>query len=258
MNGATFTLPVSQTELRITELDFNPGASNDAEIAAGFVDNGAFEFIEIFNPSSVGSIDLSGIEFVEGVNFSFPSVELGPGERAVVVENTFAFRARYGDEINVLGQWTGGLSDAGEAITLLDATGQTIQAFTYDDAAPFPTSPDGGGTSLNVVDIEGDYNLGSNWVADAPSPGLADAVIGRGVADVIVSGSGFLAGFVDAVDGDGIGAGNGLGYSLAGAHQLESLPWSNIDTLYVQFTGDVSATLTDGSVLLTRYERRRL
>ena len=75
--------------------------------------------------------------------------------------------------------------------------------------------------------------------------------IGSGVVDMMVGGTNFSPEFLDVIDGDGEGDGNGLGYSLAGDHQLDSLPWTNIDTLYLQFSGDVSATLTNGSVLLT-------
>ena len=62
------------------------------------------------------------------------------------------------------------LSNGGETITLLDATGQTVQQFAYDDTAPWPTSTDGGGTSLNVVDTDGDYGSSNNWIAAVPSP----------------------------------------------------------------------------------------
>ena len=249
LHDATFTLPATRAEVRISEVYYHPSDPSSDENGAGFIDKDEFEFVEIINPTDA-PVSLAGIEFVEGITFSFPDVVLGPGESAVVVENVDAFRLRFGSDATVLGQWAGGLSNGGETLVLNNAFGETLHEFTYDDAAPWPTSPDGGGASLNVVDFEGDYNLSGNWVASAPTPGVADFGIGRGVLDVIVSGSGFLAGFVDAVDGDGIGAGNGVGYSLAGDHQLESLPWNNIDTLYVQFTGDVSATLTDGSVLL--------
>ncbi|MEM9657481.1 MAG: choice-of-anchor Q domain-containing protein [Planctomycetota bacterium] len=77
------------------------------------------------------------------------------------------------------------------------------------------------------------------------------------IVDVIISGSGWANGsdggpsFVDAVDGGGPGAGNELGYSLVGAHQLDTIPWFGADTLYVQFSEDVSASIGAGDVALT-------
>ena len=73
--------------------------------------------------------------------------------------------------------------------------------------------------------------------------------------DVIIASSGFSTEFIDAIDGGGSGTGNGLGHSLVGAQQLASVPWQNIDTLYLQFPIDVSASLEDGDVLLTGTNR---
>ncbi|MCA9216308.1 MAG: hypothetical protein KDB27_24740, partial [Planctomycetales bacterium] len=71
------------------------------------------------------------------------------------------------------------------------------------------------------------------------------------VVDVILGGSGWNADFVDAVDDGGVGAGNGLGYSLAGSHQLDSVPWFGANVLYVRFSKDVSASIADADVALT-------
>ena len=45
--------------------------------------------------------------------------------------------------------------------------------------------------------------------------------------------------------------GNGLGYSLVDNQPLLSVPWQNIDTIFLQFSTDVSASLDDGDILLT-------
>lgn len=46
-----------------------------------------------------------------------------------------------------------------------DPLGNVIHQFTYDDAAPWPTAADGGGSSLEVINTEGDYNDPLNWRA---------------------------------------------------------------------------------------------
>ncbi|MEM9587843.1 MAG: hypothetical protein AAGA03_11240, partial [Planctomycetota bacterium] len=68
------------------------------------------------------------------------------------------------------------------------------------------------------------------------------------VTDVIIGSSDWTPTMIDAVDGGGTGAGNGLGLSLVGAEQLVNLPWTNLDRIYVQFSDDVSATFSTDSV----------
>jgi len=66
VHEATFVVSASQSELRISEINFNPAAPNAAEIAAGFTDNDDFEFIEIFNPAVGSSINLDGVQLSNG------------------------------------------------------------------------------------------------------------------------------------------------------------------------------------------------
>ncbi|MCA9168050.1 MAG: VCBS repeat-containing protein, partial [Planctomycetales bacterium] len=105
------------------------------------------------------------------------------------------------------------------------------------------------GVSLGDLDGDGDLDA---FVANRGQPNRVwlNANPPK-VIDVIAAGSGWDATFIDAVDGDGVGAGNGLGYSLVGAHQLTTLPWQGIDTLYIVFDADVSASLADGDVVVT-------
>ena len=114
-----------------------------------------------------------------------------------MVEDIAAFELRYGTSANVAGQYSGALSNGGETITLRDATGQTIQQFAYDDTAPWPTSTDGGGASLNVVNTEGNYDLSSNWIAATPTP--VDEVMPIVASLVRDSGSTVRPDFIDTL-----------------------------------------------------------
>lgn len=183
-NEASFTteLPANASNLRTAELHYNPAAPSAAEINAGFTDKDEFEFVELLNTSNA-SIELQGVVFSNAVDFAFTgSTVLAPGERAVVVENQDAFEFRYGTSIRVLGQWSGGLDNGGDTLTITDSSGQLIQSFSYEDGddpgeETWPTSPDGGGPSLVVIDVQGDYNDGTNWRASAGiggSPGSAE------------------------------------------------------------------------------------
>ena len=73
------------------------------------------EWIEFHNPGDQ-SVNLDGFRIVEGVDFSFPQVELGAGEYLVVAADTAAFTARYPDVTNVIGGWEGRLSNRSEDI----------------------------------------------------------------------------------------------------------------------------------------------
>ncbi|MDB2685608.1 lamin tail domain-containing protein [Mariniblastus sp.] len=137
LNSALFAIPVSQSDLRITELQYNPADPSASEMSAGFLDNDDFEFIEIFNPSTTGTINLDGVQLSNGVMFDFGNVDLLPGERVVVVEDIDAFMERYGDSANVLGQWSGALNNDGERVTLIDSSAEEIMSVNYGDNDPW-------------------------------------------------------------------------------------------------------------------------
>jgi hypothetical protein len=70
-----------------------------------------------------------------------------------------------------------------------DPGGNVIHDFSYSNLSPWPTEADGGGPSLEVIDMEGNYNDPHNWRAsifaggtpgealslDADGDGLSDA-----------------------------------------------------------------------------------
>ena len=91
----------------------------------------------------------------QGIEFEFGQgtiQQLGPGERVLVVENQGAFRIRYGDQLPVAGQWSGGLNNNTEQITLV-VGGNTVQQFSYDD--DWYPQTDGTGPSLEIIDAAG-------------------------------------------------------------------------------------------------------
>ena len=182
LTAATFVIPVSQSEVRISEIQFNPADPTATELMAGFVDNNQFEFLEILNPNPIGSINLAGLQLSQGVAYNFGDVDLAPGERAVVVRDADAFRERYGDDIQILGQWTGGLNNGGERVTLVDANLVEIMSVNYGDSDPWYEATDGLGFSL-VLDQPSntpDAELGKyySWRASTEfggTPGTASA-----------------------------------------------------------------------------------
>ena len=84
----------------------------------------------------------------------------------------------------MLASWSdGGISNGGESIVLVDAVGDIIHDFEYSDDLPWPVEADGGGSSLEVIDTEGNYNDPSNWRASLVLGGTPGVVTSAGDLD---------------------------------------------------------------------------
>jgi hypothetical protein len=154
--------------LRITEIMYNPAAGGD------------LEFIELQNIGP-GPLDLSGVEFAAGLEFSFTGSEvtsLASGEYVVIVKSRALFEALYDtSSMSIAGEFGGKLDNGGDEIILRYGS-ITILQFTYQDY--WYPSTDGDGRSLVIVDaskpIES-WGLKESWKASAlegGSPGTGD------------------------------------------------------------------------------------
>ena len=168
--------------LAITEFNYHPHEPTGSEL--GVSSNAEdYEFVELQNLGNA-DLDLNGVKFVVGITYTFPSQTLAPGARILIVKNLAAFTARYGSGLNISGTFGGQLSNGGEELRLVDASGAIIHQFTYQDAAPWPNRPDGNGSSLELVDPAGSYDDPSNWRASIDyggSPGAAGTDLPVGV-----------------------------------------------------------------------------
>ena len=181
----------------ISEVNYNPGTSDN------------YEFIEIANPTG-STVNLWERYFVGGQwqdypwkleGFLFPvGTTLAPGKTLIVVPfNTSdtallsAFKTRYGlvgSTVPILGGYGAFLDNDGEAVRLHrpDEPPAEEPAYTpyllvdevnYDDQAPWPTGPDGGGTSLHRSSASAWGDEAASWHAAAPSPGTVTWVAPR-------------------------------------------------------------------------------
>ena len=137
----------------ITEINYNgPESGIDST-----------EFIELYNNTNA-AINLNGYSFSSGITHTFGNKIINSGEYFVVGTDSSAIRKTF--NVSIQDQWTsGGLSNAGEPITLKDNLGVTIDSLRYDDSAPWPNSPDGNGPTLRLCDITSDNTDGNNWSA---------------------------------------------------------------------------------------------
>lgn len=130
------------------------------------------EFLEITNTGNE-SVNLAGYFFSEGIVFSFPANSLiDPSESLVLAKNKTVLEST--KSITVFGQYSGGLKNSGETITLSDLSQIEIFSVTYDDTAPWSVLADGIGNSLEYKG-SGDLNNADSWIPsanDGGSPGI--------------------------------------------------------------------------------------
>ena len=158
LNEATFSVGAIADTLRVTEIMYHPEDANDPNA----------EFIELQNVGTE-TINLNLVRFTRGIDFEFPSLELPGGEYVLLVKDTGTFAALYGQDLNILGPYTGTLSNGGEGVALEDAWGQSIMDFRYNDS--WYDTTDGQGFSLCLANpLETDPNSWSLKEAWQPSP----------------------------------------------------------------------------------------
>lgn len=168
---ATFTVP-DPFPVRITEIHYHPATHPDV------VDSDDLEFIELLNTGSQ-SVNLAGVQITQfsAAGYTFGNIDLAAGERIVVARTPAVFQSVYGNNINLAptGYATANLSNGGERVVLLGPEGETLQDFIYDDIAPWPTSPDGAGPSLEIINPLGDAASAANWRASTVAGGTPGA-----------------------------------------------------------------------------------
>jgi len=153
--------------LRITEIMYHPA---DPDPGSPYTD-GDFEFIELQNTGGT-PLELAGMQFTAGVAYTFPQMELAPGQYVVLVSNQAAFESRYGVVDNVIGEFTGQLNNGGERLRLAATFDTAILDFSYDDSW-FPET-DGDGHALVIVDATADpvsWGDAASWRASAQTGG---------------------------------------------------------------------------------------
>jgi hypothetical protein len=184
LNEAVFAVGPVAHNLRITEIMYHPEAPADTN-------DPNEEFIELKNIGAA-TINVNLVSFTNGIDFTFPSLDLTAGEHIVIVQDRAAFEARYGTNINIAGQYSGRLNNAGERIRLQDAIGQTLLDFSYEDG--WRSVTDGEGFSLTIVDPTNpdpnSWDEKDSWRASAyigGSPGQDDSGIIPNPSDVVIN-----------------------------------------------------------------------
>jgi hypothetical protein len=189
----TYTLDPNLVPVVINEIMYHPASENPRE-----------EYIELFNQGAA-PVNLNGWRFSDGVDFVFPNVTIAAGGYLVVAADTNVFKAKYPDVNNVIGNWTGALSNSREDIELQDASGDEIDRVLYADEGDWAVRQrsaadlgrrgwtwfaehDGGGKSVELVNARMSNDNGQNWASSITpqgTPGRVNSVFAEGIAPVI-------------------------------------------------------------------------
>lgn len=140
-------------QIVITEISYNPPESNTDSL----------EYIELYN-ADAGPIDMTGYSFAQGVDYTFDNI-MQPGEYFVIAVNPNAMQSVLGVNAE---PFMGALTNAGETLEIVDASGTTVDLVEFSDSGVWPSSAngtDGQGSSIELCDITADNNDGANWRA---------------------------------------------------------------------------------------------
>lgn len=147
------------TDVVLSELMYHPS------------DDVAVEFLELHNVGTT-PVDVSGWCLATGIDLCFANgTVIAADGFLVVTDDLLAYPVAYPDSPAAVAQYTGSLSNGGETIDLVDAANATIDTVSYDDAPPWPSSPDGDGPSLEVIDPTADNSTATNWTASVDPSG---------------------------------------------------------------------------------------
>ena len=171
LNEATFYVIQNFTDLLLTEIMYHPPGTTN-------IDGDEFEFIELKNVART-NLELSGVHFTNGVNFTFPvGTFIAPGQFMVLVSNPTLFTNRY-PGVRVDGVYSGKLSNSGDTLALVHVTGTRLFHVQYGTRPPWPAAADGTGFSLVPVNpnLNPAPDDATNWRASTMiggSPGADD------------------------------------------------------------------------------------
>ena len=174
------------------------------------------EWIELFNRGDA-PVEMAGYRLSSGVNYSFGDVTVDAGEYLVVAANAEQFAQQHPEVTNVVGGWTGQLSNSAERIRLRNANDSIVDEVDYADDGDFAVrrsmpivtdvvnivgacggaqtydgwvwiSPhDGEGASLEVINSQFSNDLPHNWAASVAggTPGGPNSAAAMDIAPAV-------------------------------------------------------------------------
>lgn len=166
---------VNQSSILVSEISYNQGPNNMSD-----------DWFELNNSSST-AIDISHSTIKDDNNynsFTFPAGTMILADSFLVVARDLAaFTAQYPDVTNVVqGSFNWGLSSGGDGIRMWDVDGMQIANFQYGNQAPWPSTANGTGPTMEFDLNQSDQANGNNWFegcdGGSPGTGYIDCILG--------------------------------------------------------------------------------
>lgn len=148
-----------------SEMNYNSAATQDAG-----------DWIELHNKTS-SALNISGWSIRDGSNsnlYAFPSgTSIAANGYLVVYSDATKFTNRFPNVNNKVGPIAFGFASGGDVVRIFDATGKIKYSVCYQSISPWPTTPNGGGYTLENGQYNGNANEATSWFAGCPegSPG---------------------------------------------------------------------------------------
>ena len=135
------------------EIMYHP-STNEAEM----------EWVELHNQMSV-DMDISHWSLAGGIAYTFAEGTIVPGGGYLVVAISPATLMATAGITNVLGPFSGRLSNSGDTLQLLNNSRRVMDSLTYGMEGDWPVAPDGSGVSLAKRNPNGATADAGNWCA---------------------------------------------------------------------------------------------
>jgi hypothetical protein len=184
---------LSASDVVINEIMYNSATAETTD-----------EYVELFNKGTT-AVDLTGWRITKGIDFTFGNRSLGAGQYVVVAANLTRFAQKYPSISNVVGNWTGQLSNNADTLELQDNLGQQIDQVGYASDGEWAqrrpgaldfnhrgwdwvSGANGLGKSLELINPALSNNKGQNWGASIPdngTPGAANSIASSDIAPLI-------------------------------------------------------------------------
>ncbi len=150
-----------------SEINYNSSAADDAG-----------DWIELHNKNAV-AYPLAGWTIRDGSSnnvYTFPAnTTIAPNGYIVAYSDATKFNAQHPGIANKVGPIGFGFAAVGDVIRVFDNTGKLRFSVCYGSSAPWPTSPNAGGYTLENGAYNGNHNASTTWFAGCleGSPGVA-------------------------------------------------------------------------------------
>ncbi len=173
MSGVNrLSVEVHQSSTGSSDMVFGVGLAARVQTSPGIpalpFRNSDNQWVEIANRGA-STINLGGWDFDNGISFDFPAgTILASGEHACVARDSALFTAAF-PGARLLGEFSGSLSRTSEYVLLRDANRNPVNEVRYFDGGRWPGAADGGGSTLELRDLNADNRDAGAWAASDES-----------------------------------------------------------------------------------------